>query len=115
MDITGKWTYREDFDYGKSVGEVDFIQAENEVIGLFTFTESVDGFYTVEVSEKVKGTIKDGTVLLESFEVEAMENNTKADYYPNTFDVQLIAASKMVGSTFDNDSVCGVFVLERKS
>ena len=115
MDISGKWSYKEDFGFGKSEGTVDFVQAGDEVIGHFIFTESVDDEYVIDVSEKVKGTMKVGKLLLQSFEVEALENDKKVEYSPNTFEIQLISANKMVGSTYDIEGVCGVFVLERES
>lgn len=115
MDISGKWTYTEDFDYGKSIGEVDFVQADNEVIGLFTFTESVVDYYSIDVQEKVKGTINNGTLLLESFEVKALENDSDVEYSPNNFEVHLVSENRLVGSTYDSEDVCGVFVMERIS
>jgi hypothetical protein len=113
MDISGKWTYKEDFDYGKSIGEVDFVQAKNEVIGLFTFTESVEELYTIEVSEKVKGTIKDGKLLLNSIEVKALEDSAVVEYSSNNYEIYLSSENKLAGSTYDDDEVCGVFVMER--
>jgi hypothetical protein len=114
MNISGIWTYKEDFGFGKSDGEVDLTQAGNEVSGTFTFTENAENDYKIDVTEKVKGTISDGKVLLESIEVTALQDNNKIDYLPNNFEVHLISENKLVGSTYDSEDVCGVFVLERK-
>ena len=113
MDISGKWIYMEDFEYGKSEGEVDFIQAGKQVIGIFTFTERVENEYKIDVTEKVKATISDGKVLLQSIEVSALQDGRLIDYLPNTFDGHLVSENKLVGSTYDNEDVCGVFILER--
>ncbi len=114
MNITGNWTYKEDFEYGKSEGEVEIIQIGDEVTGVFTFTEEVENNYKIDVVESVKGTILDGKVLLESFEVTATQNHKPIDYLPNNFELHLISDNKLVGSTYDSEDVCGVFVMERK-
>jgi hypothetical protein len=114
MNITGTWLYNEDFEYGKSEGEVELQQQGNEVTGTFSFTEKVENDYEIEVLEKVQGTIKDGKLLLESKQVRALQNNEVIDYLPNTFDIYLISEEKLVGSTYDSEDVCGVFVLKKK-
>lgn len=113
MNITGKWSYNEDFEFGKSNGEVVLQQEENLVKGTFTFTEEVEDDYRIEVVEKVQGTISDQKVLLKSVDVEAFQNGKKITYLPNNFDVFLTSENKLVGSTYDSEDVCGVFVMER--
>jgi len=113
MNISGTWTYKEDFEYGNSEGEVNLMQIGNEVSGIFTFTEEVENDYKIDVKEKVKGTISEGKVLLESIEVKAIQDGREIDYLPNTFEVHLISENKMVGATHDSEDVCGVFVLEK--
>ncbi|NQU51999.1 MAG: hypothetical protein HQ522_05625 [Bacteroidetes bacterium] len=114
MNITGNWIYKEDFEFGKSEGKVEITQTGNEVIGTFTFTEKVENNYEIEVVEKTKGTISDAKVLLESTEVTALQDDKEIDYLPNCFEVHLVSEDKLVGSTYDSEDVCGVFVLERK-
>ena len=91
MNISGIWTYKEDFGFGNSEGEAAATQ----------------------VGDKVKGTIVDGKVLLENMEVTALQNNKAIDYLLNNFEVHRISENKLVGSTYDSEDVCGVFVLER--
>ncbi len=114
MNISGIWTYKEDFEFGKSEGSVEFKQTKNVVSGIFIFTEIVENDYKINVKEKVKGVISDGKVLLESIDVLALQNGKTIDYLPNTFELHLVSENKLVGSTFDSEQVCGVFVLERK-
>lgn len=113
MDITGTWTYNEDFEFGKSIGEVVLKQEGNLVKGTFTFTEEVEEDYKIEVVEQVQGTISDQKVLLKSVEVKASENGKEINYLPNNFEVYLTSENKLVGSTYDSEDVCGVFVMER--
>jgi hypothetical protein len=114
MNITGNWSYKEDFEFGKSIGKAELNQIGNDVTGTFSFTEEVEGDYKIEVVEKVKGTISDGKVLLESVEVKATQDNKEIEYLPNSFEVFLVSENKLVGSTYDSEDVCGVFVMERQ-
>ena len=113
MDITGVWTYQEDFGFGKSSGKVELQQEGNKVSGVFSFTEMVENDYTIDVIEKVEGIIANQKILLESIEVKALQNNQSINYLPNNFDIYLVSENKLVGSTFDSEDVCGVFVMER--
>lgn len=114
MDITGNWSYSEDFAFGTSIGEVNLIQNGTEVQGTFVFTEKVENDYEIRVTEEVKGTISEGKVLLESTSVTAIQDNQTIPYIPNNFEIHLVSENKLVGSTFDSENVCGVFVMERK-
>lgn len=114
MNITGNWSYKEDFEYGNSIGKVELMQTGNKVSGVFTFTEEVENNYRIQVTEKVKGTLIDGKLLLESVEVKALQNGHEISYLPNTFETHRITENKIVGSTYDSENVCGVFVLERE-
>ncbi|WP_163323862.1 hypothetical protein [Draconibacterium mangrovi] len=114
MNISGSWTYNEDFEYGNSVGEVELIQTGDEVSGVFSFTEEVENNYSIQVTEKVKGTLSNGKLLLESVEVKALQNGREISYLPNTFETHRITETQIIGSTYDSEDVCGVFVLERK-
>ncbi|MCK5781742.1 MAG: hypothetical protein KAH10_04095 [Flavobacteriales bacterium] len=113
MNVTGKWRYKEDFEFGYSEGEVRLVQIENSLYGEFDFIEKVEDDYEIVVFEKVKGKISEGKVLLESTEVVAKESGREVDYIPNTFELHLVSNDKLVGSTYDADNVCGVFTLER--
>lgn len=114
MNITGYWLYSEDFGFGKSEGKVELKQEGNVVKGTFAFTEMVENEYKIDVVEKVEGIINNGRVLLESEEVKAIQNSKEIYYLPNSFDVFLVSENRLVGSTYDSEDVCGVFVLERQ-
>lgn len=114
MNITGNWSYKEDFEYGNSIGKVELMQTGNKVSGVFTFTEELENNYRIQVTEKVKGTLIDGKLLLESVEVKALQNGHEISYLPNTFETHRITENQIIGSTYDSEDVCGVFVLERK-
>lgn len=114
MNISGSWTYNEDFEFGTSVGEVQLTQTGDAVTGTFTFVEKVENDYEINVIEQVAGNISEGKVLLESIEVTATQDGKPIAYLPNNFEVYLVSENKLVGSTYDSEDVCGVFVMERK-
>lgn len=113
MNVTGVWKYKEDFALGLSQGEVKLVQTDNTVYGEFTFVEKVEGNYEIEVFEKVKGEIVEGKALLKSIEVKALQDGKEVSYLGNNFEVHLVSDSKLVGSSYDEEEVCGVFTLER--
>ncbi|MCK5824652.1 MAG: hypothetical protein KAG96_04525 [Ichthyobacteriaceae bacterium] len=113
MNITGKYTYNEDFEYGESVGAVTLYQNNETVWGQFTFTEKVEDDYEIEVWERVKGVVVDNKVVLKSFAVIAHQNGKEIEYLPNTFEANIVANNKLVGHTSDTEDVCGVFVLAK--
>ena len=114
MNIAGKWSYREDFGLGKSEGEVILFQTGNKVSGKFIFTEKVENDYEILVTETVEGTFFENRLLLESTEVKALQDEKEIEYLPNNFEVFLVSESKLVGSTYDCENVCGVFVMEKE-
>ncbi len=113
MNITGKWSYNEDFEFGKSIGEVELKQSGNKLRGTFTFSEEVENEYKIEVVEKVHGVIYNEKVLLESVEVKATQNNKEINYLPNFFVVFWVSGNTLVVLTYDRVDVCGVCVIER--
>jgi len=114
MNVTGLWKYTEDFEFGNSVGEVRLVQMDDSLYGEFNFIEKVEDDYEIVVFEKVKGKIFEGKAVLESTEVIAKENGRVVDdYIPNNFELHLISNDKLVGSSYDAENVCGVFILER--
>ena len=114
MNLTGNWSYTEDFELGRSNGAANLHQVGSKVSGTFTFTEEVENDYKIEVIEEVKGTIADGKVLLKSVEVKAMQSGKEVAYLPNCFEMFLVSENKLVGSTYDSEDVCGVFVMEKQ-
>ncbi len=113
MNLTGNWSYSEDFGAGNSTGEVILKQVEDKLYADFSFVEEIDGDYRIEVQEKLEGEIKNSEVLLKSMEVIARNKNGIIKYLANSFEVHIVSENKLVGSSFDTDNVCGVFIMER--
>ena len=113
MNLSGNWKYSEDFGAGNSVGEVLLLQKDEMLYAEFSFVEQIEGDYRIEVFEKLQGKIEDNKVLLESIEVIAKNSNGIIKYLPNSFEVHIMSDNKLVGSSFDEDNVCGVFTMER--
>lgn len=113
-DLSGKWKYSEDFGQGTSIGEVVLFHNDNTLKAEFVFTEKVDNGYEIHVEESAIGEIIYGKSLLESSAVKAWNKEGElVKYLPNNFEINIISDSKIVGSTYDQDLVCGVFVMEK--
>lgn len=113
MNIEGTWTYHEDFEYGTSTGMVKLTQKGNEVEALFSFTEQVEDDYCIKVEEQARGGVKGNKLVLKSLRCEAYQGDRPIEYLPNNYEIYLTSATRLVGSTYDEANVCGVFVLEK--
>ena len=117
MNISGNWNYKEDFEYGVSIGNVKLFQKESKVSGEFSFIEKVNNNdtddYELDILEKVEGYLVKDKLLLESISVVAKSKGIVVEYLPNNFELHIVSDTKIVGSTYDSDTVCGVFVMDK--
>ncbi len=113
-NLSGKWSYSEDFGMGNSSGEVILFHDGNTLTAEFVFTEKVDNGYEIRVEETAIGEIIDGKAILESSEVNAWNKEGElVKYLPNNFEINIMSETKIVGSTYDQDLVCGVFIMNK--
>ncbi len=113
-DLNGKWNYSEDFGMGNSIGEVTLFHNDNTLKAEFVFTEKVDNGYEIRVEETCIGEIADGKAVLESSEVKAWNKEGElVKYLPNNFEMNIMSGTKIVGSSYDQDLVCGVFIMNK--
>ena len=97
LNVTGLWRYKEDFEYGNSVGEVRLVQIEDTLYGEFNFTEKVGNDYEIdsiidsydmvnrkhnvqqELTRKVE--FHPEAVLIDIKEINAIDNNANEVNY----------------------------------
>ncbi|WP_068472641.1 hypothetical protein [Saccharicrinis aurantiacus] len=106
MDISGKYKFTEDFGYGKDEGEAFVIQTGSKLEGTMSFTESIEGDdpFTVEC-------IIEGDVNKEQVEIRVKSFKTNdVEYYPETRVGIINNKGQIVGSSEDEQGICGVFV-----
>ncbi len=106
-NFTGNWSYSEEFDGGKDVGELVLKQVDNKLEGELRYTEYPDGEEPFAVVQKVEGEVSEGRVMLRGTNVDAADD---IEYFSDSFDGIYTAEGNIVGSSIDAAGVCGVFV-----
>ncbi len=112
MDISGKWKYEEDFGFGKDHGEAFFEQQGDRFSGYLKYTESIEDEADFTIHQTVEGTVSNEEIIFRGTSIE-MLSDTKMEYNLDTWEGILTPEGKIVGSSYDNHEVFGVFVLER--
>ncbi|TLX75219.1 hypothetical protein E9993_09975 [Labilibacter sediminis] len=113
IDLSGSWKFKEDFSFGKDEGVAELNQEANDITGVLSFTEIIEGEEAFEVRCQLKGTISDHEITLNVVEYEIVSSSEPIEYYPETREGIVNVNGQIVGSSEDEQGVCGVFVLER--
>lgn len=112
MDLTGKWSFKEDFSFGKDEGEAVLVQAGTRVYGILDFTERIEDETPFKVKCHLEGTYEEDTVKLDVVDFEIMSSE-QIEYFPESREGVINANGQIVGSSEDEQGVCGVFVMEK--
>ncbi len=110
MDISGTYEFTEDFGFGKDKGEAILHQMNDILEGKLSFTEYIDEEEPFKVTCDLKGTINGNEV---EFNVENCQTGGE-EYYPEVRNGIINNKGQIVGSSVDEQGVCGVFVLTPK-
>ncbi len=113
MDLSGKWNFKEDFSHGKDVGVAILVHQENEIKGILEITESIKGDEPFKVKCEIKGTVDGNHIELHVISFEILDSSEEIEYYPESREGILNVNGQIVGSSEDEQGVCGVFVMER--
>lgn len=113
MNLTGKWSFSEDFLFGKDAGLAELVQFKDEITGILKFTETIEGEDSFSVKCQLSGFIKENMVTLNVASFEIIESSQPIDYYPEIREGIVNVKGQIVGSSEDEQGVCGVFVFER--
>ncbi len=114
MNVTGKWIFKEDFSFGKDEGEAELKQVGSEITGTLKFTEFIDEEPPFEVKCELKGSLNGNKILLHVVSYEILNSTIQIEYFPEVRDGIINANGQIVGSSEDEQGVCGVFILEKK-
>ena len=112
INISGEWKYSEEFDNGKDIGIISITQNGEELIGEMRYTEYFLDHKPLELLQTVRGRIEGNKINLKG-QLISFINMEYCEYYLDEFDGVYTSEGKIVGSTMDQNNVCGVFVLER--
>ena len=114
QDISGKWTFTEEFECGVDYGFAYFTQNESKIDGYLEYTEKIEDEEPFDVRQDVSGELDGHHLKLQGIKAIAKDGSELKDYNLDTLEGTLTHEGKIVGHSFDSEDICGVFVLERK-
>jgi hypothetical protein len=110
--ISGRWSFKEDFGFGKDEGFAEFEQVGEKITGCVVYTERIEDEIPFRVQQNIEGSF-DGTHLVVSgTKVELLDVETPFEYHLDTWEGILNANHQIVGHSYDNHDCFGVFVME---
>ncbi|MCL3782528.1 hypothetical protein EMN47_19260 [Prolixibacteraceae bacterium JC049] len=113
FDINGRWKYSEDFGFGTDLGFAEFKYTNEKIHGYLEYTETINGEEPFTIRQHVQGEIIEDKAYFNGISYELLDGDEDIVYNLDTWEGLITDEGKIVGSTFDNEDVFGVFVLER--
>ncbi len=110
--ISGRWTFNEDFGFGKDEGFAEFEQTGTTVTGVVVYTERIDGETPFRVEQFVEGTFQNNQLTITGTKVNLLDVEKPFEYHLDTWEGILNANHQIVGHSYDNHECFGVFVME---
>lgn len=113
-NISGKWKFTEEFEYGMDKGFAFFTQNDNAITGYLEYEESIEDEVPFMVRQVVSGTIQGVHINLKGDKAFAPDGSTIDDYNLDILEGTLTHEGKIVGHSYDSKDICGVFVLAKE-
>ncbi|QKG81064.1 hypothetical protein [Tenuifilum thalassicum] len=113
-NITGKWTFNEEFECGTDKGFAYLEQNGERVVGYLEYEECIEDESPFMVRQMVEGTIKGNKIYLKGVEVLSPEGEPLPNYNLDTLEGTYTHEKKIVGHSYDSEDICGVFVMSRE-
>lgn len=110
--ISGRWSFNEDFGFGKDEGFAEFTQEGETLKGVVVYTERIDGETPFRVQQEVEGSFEGTNFKLTGTLVELLDTDIEIEYHLDTWEGILNAKNQIVGHSYDNHGCFGVFVME---
>ncbi len=111
--ISGRWSFNEDFGFGRDEGFAEFEQSGENITGVVVYTEKIDNEMPFRVEQFVKGTFKDKELIITGTKVNLLDVEKQFEYNLDTWEGELNINNQIVGHSYDNHECFGVFVMER--
>lgn len=113
MELSGHYSFHEDFFYGKNEGYAYLMQNGNKIHGNMVFTEHIEGENTFKIRCDIEGEMENGTLNLETTECQIIEGDKNTEYVTGALTGTVNSKGEIVGSTVDKDGINGVFIFKR--
>lgn len=113
VDLSGKWNFKEDFSYGEDEGIALLYQNGNRLTGILEFTETIEREMPFSVKCHLQGNIDGNNIIFHIKDYKIINSSVPIEYYPESREGIINVNGQIVGSSHDEQDICGVFVFER--
>ncbi|MDR2130797.1 MAG: hypothetical protein LBP56_06500 [Odoribacteraceae bacterium] len=112
--LTGKWRYKEEYDYGETVGELSLQQEGNRLSGKIIFTDrTIDGD-SYMIREILSGTLDGRKIKLEARELDVIHSEYPLQYELDKWFGIWVDERTIIGLSMDAQGVEGFFTFEKE-
>lgn len=112
MNLTGNWIFKEEFETGVNSGFARLSQEGHKIIGTFELTETLKGRAPIHVVQQVEGIVMAGKIIIKGTRIEVTNGgDDSTEYSPDTWEGTLNSSGDIIGSSIDQEGICGVFTM----
>ena len=111
-DLTGFWSFSEEFEFGKKFGEARLFQNNETIHGILVFKEYDEDGICIFVRCQLEGSFDGATLVLKDVSHSVLIGGGDDLYLPEEREGTLNANGQIVGTVIDADNVAGVFVMQ---
>lgn len=112
QDISGQWTFSEDFGFGKDKGFARLMQEGERICGIVEFTEYIEGDTPFTVRQEVEGSFDGVNLIMQSINCQILESAEPLVYHPDRWEGILNSQGQLVGCSDDGEGTYGVFLMQ---
>lgn len=113
IDISGRWTFAEEFDCGTDKGFAVLQQDGEKITGYFEYEECIDDEEPFMIRQYYEGEINNNKIVLNGLKTTDIDGQPFANYNPDTLEATYTCEGKIVGHSYDCQDFCGIFVMTR--
>ncbi|MDR0544267.1 MAG: hypothetical protein LBG30_02825 [Odoribacteraceae bacterium] len=112
-DLSGKWLYREEYERGKSTGEMTLRQEGARLSGKIIFMDRADNGESFMMQEQLSGTLDGKKVRLEATEADVIHAERAIEYKLDHWFGLLVDENTIIGLSKDEQEIEGYFTFSR--
>ncbi len=111
-NISGRWSFVEDFGFGKDEGFAEFEQDGQNITGTLVYTERIDDETPFRVQQDIQGSFNGHELKITGIAVEILDSEIDFEYHLDTWEGVLNNQNQIVGHSYDDHECFGVFVMK---
>ena len=113
-DISVNWIYKENFSVGNDNGFINITQYGNSFTGKMHYVETIYGEESFTICQTVEGFIEGNQIQFSGVGYDILKGDDNIEYELDSWVGEITDNGIIIGSSEDEEGVCGVFVMQRK-